>query len=245
MNILVFLFWFFGSIISYFSSIVGAVYIVASQSCGILYLCQQKYRKDLILKYGIIEDQSSIGYNTKISPVVAEKVLPRKPGIFQDLVMGMELQCLIESFTGRFGAFFMMESTVDLITESIGAYLCFLMPLSRSGESFHLGMFVIGLGNLFLFILAMSRHYGIMRLGHNIAKGNSGIKNTLQKISVIEYDDMSDKEKHMMEILLERVSNPAPVSPFQIFALNFSTGLSALGLCLTYVIVLLQFRFGE
>ena len=93
--------------------------------------------------------------------------------------------------------------------------------------------------------LAISRTYGLMRLGQNITTGNIGIKNILQQICVSEYEGMTDKEKHTMAILLDQTSTPASLSPYNLYAVNFSTGLSILGICVTYIIVLLQFRFGE
>ena len=56
---------------------------------------------------------------------------------------------------------------------------------------------------------------------------------------------MSDKDKCLMDILLDKTSADCPVRPLNMFDLNLSTGLSAIGLCLTYVIVLLQFRISD
>jgi hypothetical protein len=225
--------------------VVSAVYLFTIQAYGTIHLCQIKYRKDLILKYNLIETQHQQPPTHSKVHVLNEKPKTHSSGIFEDLIIGIELQCLVDYLTGIFGPFFMLEMTVDLITKSVGAYLCFLMPISGMGEDFNPVSFNIGLGSMFVVAMAMGRYYGLMRIGHDIATGNADIKNVLQQISVTEYDTMTDKEKHTMDILVDRVSNPAPVSPFQVFSLDFSTGLSALGLCLTYVIVLLQFRFGE
>ena len=56
---------------------------------------------------------------------------------------------------------------------------------------------------------------------------------------------MSEKEKCLLDIMLDNTSSCCPVRPHNTFDLNYSTGLSALGLCLTYVIVLIQFRISE
>ena len=47
-----------------------------------------------------------------------------------------------------------------------------------------------------------------------------------------------------MNIVLQ-CSNPSPISPHKVVPLNFATGLSGLGLCLTYIFVLLQLRISE
>ena len=56
---------------------------------------------------------------------------------------------------------------------------------------------------------------------------------------------MTEEEKCLLNLLIDQCSNPNPVCPKHVFALNYSTGISAFGLGLTYVIVLIQFRFAE
>lgn len=236
---------FFVFLISYFFTVVAVMYIWVSLTFDTTNLCQHNYAKLMALKYELIGGQNDTkpGNGNKVH-IVQEKRIANA-GIFQDLVLGIELQVLIDSFANYLGVFFFIMQTVDIITGSVSAYLAFLIPLSGSGNAFNPRSFMVGLGSLFLMILAMSRTYGLMRLGHSITTGNIVIRNVLQQISVTEDENMTNKERRTMDVLLDRTSNPTPLSPFNLYGVNFSTGLSILGISFTYIIVLLQFRFGE
>ena len=55
------------------------------------------------------------------------------------------------------GTYFLVESIIDLTTESIGAYLVFLIPSSLAAKEFNKVAFLVGVSNLFLVINALLR----------------------------------------------------------------------------------------
>ena len=60
--------------------------------------------------------------------------------------------------------------------------------------------------------------------------------------------DQVNKRKDILTAIVIsffQTSNPTPVHSHGMFGVNLSTWLGSLGLCLTYVIVLLQFRISE
>ena len=90
------------------------------------------------------------------------------------------------------------------------------------------------------------------------------LEETLRRLFVEThaYDDMNDREKRWLDLLMTKViispevktqsdffslqaSDPKPIHCFGIFAVHLSTFVAGLGICLTYVIVLLQFRIAE
>ena len=74
---------------------------------------------------------------------------------------------------------------------------------------------------------------------------NIAIKYSLQRLLTGQFEVLTERERCMVKVLIDLCSSPNPLCPKNVFGLNYSTGLSAIGLGLTYVIVLLQFRFGE
>ena len=48
-----------------------------------------------------------------------------------------------------------------------------------------------------------------------------------------------------LNVLIGKFSNPWPIMPLNLFNLNLRTAASLAGLALTYMLVLLKFRFGD
>ena len=57
--------------------------------------------------------------------------------------------------------------------------------------------------------------------------------------------ELPSKARHNLEVAVERFSKPAPIRPLDVFNLNLASGASIVGLILTYIIVLLQFKVSE
>lgn len=84
-----------------------------------------------------------------------------------------------------------------------------------------------------------------MTCGQCIANGNSGIKESLKEILRTRHDQLMGTCRTDLESLLDKCSDPCPMRPLDIFDQNYSTGFSALGLCITYIVVILQFKISE
>jgi hypothetical protein len=56
---------------------------------------------------------------------------------------------------------------------------------------------------------------------------------------------MSPTDRNHFDILIERFSKPAPIPPKDVFNMNWASGVSIAGLIVTYMIVLLQFKFRD
>lgn len=57
--------------------------------------------------------------------------------------------------------------------------------------------------------------------------------------------EMTMKELCQFEVLVDWFSLAAPVRPMDMFNLNFSSAATLVGLVITYMLVLLQFKIGD
>ncbi len=56
---------------------------------------------------------------------------------------------------------------------------------------------------------------------------------------------MDEENKHKLAILLDQLGVAGIYRPSNAFEMNYSTGIGAAGIILTYIIVLMQFKVGE
>ena len=56
---------------------------------------------------------------------------------------------------------------------------------------------------------------------------------------------LDSESKTYLEVTIENFSKSAPLRPRNTFGLNYASGLSILGLLLTYLIVLFQFKVSD
>jgi hypothetical protein len=59
----------------------------------------------------------------------------------------------------------------------------------------------------------------------------------------MEYFDESTTAR--MNILIDNFATISPIRPLDSFNLNWSTGIAACGVLMTYIVVLLQFRISD
>ncbi len=83
------------------------------------------------------------------------------------------------------------------------------------------------------------------RPGQNLANLYKRIRARLQEAMIAEADSLSSKERTVIEVLMTKFTTSAPFRPLDIFDVNFASAASLLGLILTYVIVLLQFKVSD
>ena len=160
-------------------------------------------------------------------------------------VLANEIKSMIDFLNELFGSDLFMESGIDLICESAGLYLSINIYSAFGGYQINPLMAVFGLMNVFTFVFYISKWFGITQKGQQIQKMFKEVKKTLQKMKLAHVTKLTVQQNCALDILIENYSVECPVRPLDIFNLNYSTALSAFGLCFTYVIVLLQFKVGE
>lgn len=107
--------------------------------------------------------------------------------------------------------------------------------------------FLLGLGHIVVTLLALYRYLKVLFMGQALSIAGSAITEALGEVSRSRWDELRNNKREKAELrsLQKKFSKKCTVRPLDAFDINFSTGLSALGLCLTYIIVLLQFKVGE
>ncbi len=85
----------------------------------------------------------------------------------------------------------------------------------------------------------------LMNTGQDLASGYRSVRSALLGIVVERSETLTPKEQAEILILVDHFSTPAPVRPMDVFNLNYGSGASIVGLVLTYIIVLLQFKMGD
>ena len=238
--------WFLGDLLCYYSPVLITVNLTAHQHLKMLHAYQEKYVEVLVAKYGTSPQTSHIKPN-QITTVQGTHEVTKvlDTSLEEDLRQGLELFDVIRLNNFGFGRFFLVECTISLMTQTTSAFLCFLLPQAFQSGPFQVIPFCLGLSMFLLLIVSVVRYFGMMQLGQNLMQGNMDIQYHLQNILANRFRIMSEEEKNLVGIVLDRASNVAPLCPNQIFPMNYSTGLSAMGVCFTYLVVLLQFRSGE
>lgn len=90
------------------------------------------------------------------------------------------------------------------------------------------------------------RTINLLRTGQSLNMRAWDVKTRLQdKLCCKDFECFSDHEVLGLRVLIEQFSKSAVVRPRDCFDLKLSTGVSLVGILLTYLIVLLQFRVGE
>ncbi len=83
--------------------------------------------------------------------------------------------------------------------------------------------------------------------GEKLAKTSKRLKDSLELLGIdSNQDQMLDSNKVKLQLTISRMSSvSSPIRPLNGFDLTFSTSLTCNGLLITYIVILLQFKFAE
>ena len=82
----------------------------------------------------------------------------------------------------------------------------------------------------------------MMKLGQKITYAANEIRNGLENFMFANLESLSENERARIGILINQLGNSVPLRPNDFFDLSYSTGGSIVGLIITYLIVLQQFK---
>ena len=83
------------------------------------------------------------------------------------------------------------------------------------------------------------------RAGQHIATGYNCVRSSLETYFLSKQESLSTQQTNEVQVLIQRFGNPSPIRPRNAMKLTASSGMSALGLILTYLVVLVQFKANE
>ena len=101
----------------------------------------------------------------------------------------------------------------------------------------------MGSAILTLGLCGFIRMYYMFNAGHKLDATVQVTKNILSRVKT--KSNLSIAEMEDTELLIQGLSNTMPIRPLGAFSLDRSSALSTVGLVVTYLIVLLQFKTSE
>lgn len=135
-----------------------------------------------------------------------------------------------------------IEIGVSLLSGAFSIYFFYaLYYLVTGSRSLSLHFFI---SNLIRFIFFTVRVINLTLAGEQIIEEMSYARGTLQRYQYQNFGKLSDKSQLQISILLEKLAS-THISPSGCFILGKSSILTALGIFITYTLVLLQFKVGE
>ncbi len=130
-----------------------------------------------------------------------------------------------------------------------GAYLLYLSMHTYSGMCALLDMdrlykVLIGIISVILDFMFFSVFYALYNTGQQVEDSRSAAREALEDYMVNKQFERGHT-KSSFKMIIRRLRQAGPVSPFSAFALNHSGLMSAVTVSLTYWIVLMQFKVSE
>lgn len=157
--------------------------------------------------------------------------------------VGYRLQKTVGQMNESFSGILLLEhaaSVICVITSAFSSVGLVAMALNRE---LVLGQLFLGLQALLSTGFSMVRRHNLTKGGDNLAKVYSGIRTELQDHIVREVPNLDQATRTHLDILVDRFTSESPISPLGCFNMNYSSAMSMDGVVLTYIIVLMQFRF--
>eukprot|EP00094_Tigriopus_californicus_P013131 TCALIF_12698-PA protein Name:"Protein of unknown function" AED:0.42 eAED:0.42 QI:0/0.5/0/0.66/1/1/3/0/465 len=159
---------------------------------------------------------------------------------------GLFLCDTLEEMNLALGPLIFLEYFVSILTLVVGSFFSLLMVMAFLGESFKLISFLFGLYHFVLGLLALIRIADLVDAGQTLSNRVKILQSKLESLYIIRPDLFLDNGSHWRAfILVERLKDNCILRPIFAFALTRESTLSLMGLLITYIIVLIQFKFSE
>ncbi len=161
------------------------------------------------------------------------------------LTMAGKLIDTLECFETTFGNYTLVEVSVCLINMILGPFM-FTAVLDEvfskeTGDSFGLS-FYLSTFSFITAVISLVKIYALFKLGQGLANEWRNLKSTLQLMCIENAEKMSQQDNLILDVIsLES----GVLRPKDCFDLKASTALSAGGILVTYIAVLIQFRLSD
>ena len=150
---------------------------------------------------------------------------------------------VLEAFEEAFGGLLYIEIAVNAILETVGVFFGCLMFTSYKNGSFNSTVFLVGLYFGTIGIISLARLAFLVNNGQYLTNKVAKIKRFLREVKMEM--ELDNKDQLKLDHILDTWNRPAAIRPMDTFDLSNSTMLSFSGVLTTYVVILLQFKFGE
>ena len=153
------------------------------------------------------------------------------------IATGKALLNIMESLNKALEHVLLLEVSVCIIILVLASYFGSTFFAAFAGGTVKRAHVIFGLAQLLFGAFFYMRRGLFLLDGQKLCDSYAKIRDRLQDIQIYEAND-----DVILSVLIDRFSRP-PIRPWDLYDLRFSSGLSMDGLIVTYVIVLLQFKF--
>lgn len=157
---------------------------------------------------------------------------------------GFQLEKTVRHANDVFAGFLLVEYAITAMVQICCLYFSVGLVEALIEQHFMPTEILFASQAVFCVVVSTMVRADLVFSGNKIAAIYGSIRRSLQDIlsKACRNQDLSETTKADLDILLERYTNEAPISPFGAFNVTISSGLNLDGIIITYIIVLLQFR---
>ncbi|TRY67805.1 hypothetical protein TCAL_14671 [Tigriopus californicus] len=158
-----------------------------------------------------------------------------------------EIAALVKSADSCFGPPLILEFTICIVSLVAGLYFVLIaVSIVGSAEgSFHPKAIYLSLSCVGMGFMGLLRLISLIWSGQKFSDQMTLAREQLQDVAIEYHAILSSVESAKLAVMLDRLDKYRNLRPWDGFNLNFSMGLSLIGLLLTYLIVLIQFSLAE
>lgn len=162
--------------------------------------------------------------------------------VVKEIEVGFRLEETVKHVNDMLAGFLVIEFTTTAMVQICSIYFSMGLVEALVKQQFELAAVLFASQAIVCAVMSAMLRIDLIFTGDKICVAYRSIKRLLQDILKHSHQDLNESTKLELEILLERFTNVAPISPFGSFSVNLSSSISLDAIIITYIIVLLQFR---
>ena len=158
---------------------------------------------------------------------------------------GLSLSELSMMANNMFGKIFFMEYAVNLLYATFGAYFSTSIIYVYDSELGRINQLILILSmfNIAQAVFSTYRVHLMQNQGQKMCDQFYAIKKNLEDVCVTSSKNLDSEDAKKLDVLISRFAETSPIRPCGVFDMNAANFVSIGGIILTYLVVLLQFKF--
>jgi hypothetical protein len=162
------------------------------------------------------------------------------------LATGFDIFDLLYEFEESFGVYLFIEVGYCIAYLVIGIFFSFGIAGALSTEKGWLNSRLFMAANhICCTIISLIKILLLLSHGQKLTIYMKKTKKMLETVYMENMEYFDESTTARMNILIDNFATISPIRPLDSFNLNWSTGIAACGVLMTYIVVLLQFRISD
>lgn len=229
--------------LNYFSPISWTCHLLSSCILQVLGLLMKQYA-DFV--YTAATKKTKLSQRRLKESTVQVTPEPVTEPSHQDLLdSGFALLKALKTANEALGMILLVEVSICLLSNVCSLYFMYVVYSLFSGDVKNYYALFNWLTTCIVFVMFTVRLLNLTYSGQTVKNQMREAKTSLQKYQWSKFDELSPKTHLQIGILQEELSQNDIISPKGLFTLDKVNMFSALGIFMTYVLVLLQFKVSE